>query len=128
GDGVVVVGLAIDLEVVGAAALSVGGETDAVCIGEVVGEGTDDAGNQESETIETAAGGQVGNLGGVEGGGDLGLSRLQQVLRGADADFLGAATDGEVLRSDTGGTTRAYLEVIDLERSGAGRSDDNGIG
>ena len=65
GDGVVVVGLAVDLEVVGAAALSVGGEADAIGVGEVVGKRTDDAGNQEGEPIETAAGGEVGNLGGV---------------------------------------------------------------
>ena len=51
-----------------------------------------------------------------------------RLLRGADANFLGAATDREVLRTDARGTTRTHLEVIDLQRSEAGRSDDDSIG
>ena len=88
GDGVVIVRLAVNLEVVGAAALSVGGEADAIGVGEVIAEGTHDAGNQQGETIQSAAGGQIGDRRGIEGGGNLRLSGLKQILRGADLDLL----------------------------------------
>ena len=83
GDGVVVVGLAIDFEVVGAAALAVGGECGAVVVGEIVVVGLDDAGFEQGDGIKSVVEGKVGELQGIEGGGNLRLGGLNQRIGGS---------------------------------------------
>jgi hypothetical protein len=78
-DGVVVIGLAIEFGIVESAALAVDGVVVAVAVGEAVGVGADDAGNDFGDGIEAVVERETLKVLRAKGGGDLRFGGVRRV-------------------------------------------------
>ena len=114
GDGVIVVRLSVDLEIIRAAALSIRGEARAVGIGKVVHVGCDDSGHEQGRIIEPAIHWQCLELLAVEDCLALCRIRVQQ-LRGAGLDLnsLRGRSWSEWPSANGRGVARDHLNAVD---------------
>ena len=112
GDGVVVILLAVNLEVIGAAALSVDGEAGAVAVAEAGAFGGGDARHQKGQGIEAVADRQILGLDGLKGIGNLrglALDQRRSLFHGHDL-FSGAGGHG--LRAQRGILAGLHHHVV----------------